>query len=102
MRGIVACGNCHTPLVRGRLDMTKVGAGGRDIEGVITANLTPANPDGMAKWTDAQVATAIRDAVRPDGRRLGGVMAFAWYRTVNDRDMDALIAYLRTLKPVRP
>lgn len=101
------CMECHTPMVRGRLDLTRIGAGGREIGAfpsgsVITANLTPANKDGMAHWTDAQVATAIREGVRPDGRRLVLLMAFDWYRHINDRDMAALTAYLRTLPAARP
>ena len=100
------CLDCHTPMVRGRHDMTRLGAGGLEIGlpnggTVVTANLTPANPDGMAKWTDAQVAKAIREGVRPDDRRLVPLMAFAWYQHINDRDMNALVTYLRTLPPAK-
>jgi hypothetical protein len=84
MRWVVAGGN-------------KYGAPGG---GVITsANLTPANPDGVAKWTDAQITTALRDGVRPDGRALVRLMAFDWYKNISDADMKALIAYMRSLKP---
>lgn len=101
------CLDCHTPIVRGRPDMTRMGAGGFELGlpnggKVVSANLTSANPDGMAKWTDAQVARAIREGVRPDGRRLQPPMAFDWYRHINDRDMSAMIAYLRTLPAARP
>ena len=76
------CMECHTPMVRGRMDWSKTGAGGRELPAipagvVATANLTPANPDGIAKWTDAQVAHAIRAGERPDGRKLVPLMAFA-------------------------
>jgi len=27
-------------------------------------------------------------------------MAFDWYKNINDEDMSALIAYLRSLKPL--
>jgi mono/diheme cytochrome c family protein len=102
------CMECHTPMMKdGQLDMTKVGAGGRELPafpaGVITsANLTPANPNGIAKWTDAQVKDAITAGVRPDGRQLVLLMAFDWYTHVAPADLDALVAYLRTLKPVQP
>jgi mono/diheme cytochrome c family protein len=100
------CMDCHTPLVRGRLDTTRIGAGGREFPAipagtVVAANLTPANPDGIVKWTDAEVATAIRQGVRPDGRRLVPLMAFDWYRHINDEDMIALVAFLRTLPPTK-
>lgn len=101
------CLECHTPLVRGQRDLTRAGAGGFEIPAilggaVVSANLTPANKDGMAFWTDAQVKTAITEGVRPDGRGLVPLMAFDWYKRIEDRDMDALIAYLRTLKPAVP
>lgn len=104
---IAHCMECHTPAVRGALVMSKIGAGGRALPGpaggeVITANLTPANLDGMARWTDAQVMTAITQGVRPDGRQLVPLMAFDWYRHTSRPDLDALIAYLRTLKPATP
>lgn len=101
------CMECHTPMERGRLLMDKVGAGGRELPGipagvVTSSNLTPANPHGIATWTDAQVATAIRDGVRPDGGQMVRLMAFDWYKLINDQDMAALIAYLRGLRPVAP
>ncbi len=103
--GLGHCMDCHTPMVQGRNDMTRMGAGGNKIGlpvggGVIvTANLTPANPDGVAHWTDAQVKTSIQTGARPDGRNLAPLMAFDWYKNISDDDMSALIAFLRTLKP---
>jgi mono/diheme cytochrome c family protein len=104
---IAHCMECHTPRVKGQLETSKLGAGGRELPvfsgGVImSANLTPANPGGMAHWTDAQVETAITDGIRPDGRKLVRTMAFDWYRNTRKADLDALIAYLRTLKPATP
>ena len=102
------CMECHTPMSpKGGLDMTRVGAGGRELPAypagmVSSANLTPANPDGIAHWTDAQVEDAITGGVRPDGRRLVLLMAFDWYKNVSPADLDAVVAYLRTLKPATP
>jgi len=58
-------------------------------------------PKGIAGWTDTQVKTAIRTGHRPDGSPIVGPMAFAWYRNIGDVNLDALVAYLRTLKPVK-
>jgi hypothetical protein len=86
--------------------MTKVGAGGREFEvhggGLITStNLTPANDAGIARWSDAQVKDAIAQGVRPD-RTLVPLMAFGWYKNISADDLDALVAYLRSLKPATP
>ena len=97
------CMDCHTPRVNGRPDMSRVGAGGREFEtpsgGLITsANLTPANKAGIAHWTDAEVKKAITDGVCPD-RALVPLMAFEWYKNISSDDLDALLVYLRSLKP---
>ncbi len=102
------CLECHTPqLPSGALDMSKLGAGGRGLPAfpsgmTVSANLTPANPAGMVHWTNAQVETAITTGVRPDGRRLALLMAFDWYKTIGKADLDAVVAYLRTLPPAKP
>ena len=86
--------------------MTKVGAGGREFEvhggGLITStNLTPANDAGIARWSDAQVKNAIAQGARPD-RALVPLMAFEWYKNISADHLDAVVAYLRTLKPAMP
>ncbi|MSP02133.1 MAG: c-type cytochrome [Acetobacteraceae bacterium] len=101
------CMECHTPMAKGQLDMTRVGAGGRELPAipggvVVTPNLTPANPDGISHWTNAQVKDSITKGVRPDGRALVRLMAFDWYKNIEGRDLDALVAYLRTLKAAKP
>ena len=103
--GLGHCMECHTPQVNGRADMTRMGAGGNQyaspIGGIImSANLTPGNPNGIAGWTDEQVKTAIRTGNRPD-RPLVRLMAFDWYKTMSDEDLDDLVAFLRTLTPVK-
>jgi len=101
------CMDCHSPLVRGHFDRTRVGGGGMELPApgggvIVSANLTPGNKTGIASWTDAQLAHAIRYGERPDGGKLVPLMAFDSYRTINDRDMAALIVYLRGLPPVAP
>lgn len=101
------CMACHTPMVNGKLDMTRAGAGGRELPApgggtIISANLTSANPEGISKWTDAEVKNTITTGVRPDGRRLVRTMAFDWYTNIRQDDLDALVVYLRTLKAAKP
>lgn len=100
------CMQCHTPVVNGRNIWSQLGAGGRKfvVAGtpILSANLTPANPEGVAQWTDEQIETAVTQGVRPDGTKLMPVMAFAWYKNTSAEDLAALVAYLRTLKPARP
>jgi len=101
---IAHCMECHTPMTPSGLDTGHWGAGGRELPAftggrVISPNLTPANPDGIAHWTAPQIKRGITKGVRPDGRPLVRTMAFDWYRSISPADLDALVAYLRTLKP---
>lgn len=98
------CMECHTPRNgKGMLQMSRKGAGGQVFPGPwgksVSRNITP-HETGLKNWTDAEIARAIRTGVRKDGQPLKPPMAFDFYKNINDADMAALIAYLRTLKPV--
>jgi len=103
--GLGHCMDCHTPAVQGRPDFSRIGAGGNPFGApgggvVISANLTPGNPNGIANWTNQQVKEAITKGMRPD-RPLVKLMAFDWYRHMTNADLNDLIAFLRSLKPVK-
>lgn len=79
-------------------------AGGMAIEdAAFTANVPNITPDketGTGEWTDAEIIAAIREGKRRDGSTLGPPMAFAFYRHMSDEDSAAIVAYLRSVKPV--
>ena len=62
------------------------------------ANLTP-HPDGLARWTSAQFARALREGKRPDGTALRSPMSEVVTYAVNlsDVEVEALWMYLRSL-----
>jgi mono/diheme cytochrome c family protein len=102
---IAGCGNCHTPRGPGGVfDATKELAGGFVIDEkpfrAVASNITPDNETGIGNWTDAQIAKAIREGIRPDGSLIGPPMPFGLYRKLSDTDLAAMVAYLRTVKPV--
>ncbi len=106
MNSVVACGNCHTP--RGpdgaRIAGRELAGGTEFVEQPFTArapNITPDRETGIGAWTDAQIARAIREGVRPDGTIIGPPMPFQFYRGIADADLRAIIAYLRQVPPVR-
>lgn len=105
VEGIAGCGNCHTPKgPQGDLPGRNL-AGGMVIEEpafrAIGPNITPDPETGIGRWTDAQLARAIREGIRPDGSVIGPPMPFELYRGISDADLAAMIAYLRTVPPVR-
>jgi mono/diheme cytochrome c family protein len=98
------CMECHTPFGEAGFDYAnRLGAGGLEIPGPwgvsVTANITPHPTDGIGQWTDEQIKTAITTGVRPDGNHLMPPMAFAYYANIRGADLDAIIAYLRSLEP---
>lgn len=63
-------------------------------------NLTPDMETGLGTWTDAEIARAIREGVDKDGVALVIMPAYS-YHAMSDKDVAAVVAYLRKLEPVR-
>ena len=100
------CIECHTPFVAGHPDFeNRLGAGGFPFFGPwgtsVSANLTPDPESGLGKWTDQEIKTVITTGIRPDGSRLKPPMAISYYANIGAEELDALVAYLRSLEPVR-
>ena len=109
---IAHCMDCHSPQDKGILDYGRRGAGGRvfnaqlvqgfpsDWPGSRAANITSHQTAGLGSWTDDQVKRAISQGISRDGRKLQPPMPFVYYARLNPSDLDALVAYLRTLPPL--
>lgn len=68
---------------------------------VYSTNITQDKDTGLGNWTDQQIHDALVKGVRRDGRQLLPVMPYEGYSGMAEEDLKALIAYLRTLKPVK-
>ena len=68
---------------------------------VHTPNITPDRETGIGSWSDEQIKRAITEGVRADGSRLLPPMGFPYHANMAEADLDALVAYLRTLEPIR-
>jgi len=106
MKSIVACGNCHTPKgPKGEIpDMELAGFPNLEVTPAFTAhapNITQDEETGIGRWSDAQIIASIREGRCPDGSIIGPPMPIGLYRGLSDRDVKAIVAYLRTVKPVR-
>jgi mono/diheme cytochrome c family protein len=62
----------------------------------VSANITPT---GLRTRTDDDIKRIITTGVRPGGAPMLPPMAFAYYRHISDSDLDAIVAYLRSLAP---
>ena len=119
------CHDCHTPKgADGRPRLDRLLSGHPEGEppapaspGVVTAcltgtcytgpwgtsfarNLTPDNATGTGKWTESYFIKVLRTGIRGNGEPLRPLMPWEWYRQLNDDDLKAIFAYLRTLPPI--
>ena len=111
VESIMGCGNCHTPVGPDGPILDKALSGGPPIgEGnaftAVPSNITPDPETGIGTWTDAEIRTAIRQGKRPPNAHNGGTligppMPFGQYRGIADADVDAVVAYLRTVPAVK-
>jgi cytochrome c553 len=94
------CVECHsTPGPQGAPDFAKkLGGGGVNFYGPWGTSVAPnITPTGIGKYSDADLKKMITTGVRPDGTRLKPPMGVAYYAKLRAADLDALVAYLRSL-----
>ena len=56
---------------------------------------------GIGKWSDDDIKQAITSAIRPDGTKLAGPMPYDWYAKMTPSDLGAIVAFMRTIKPMK-
>jgi mono/diheme cytochrome c family protein len=104
VNGIMTCGNCHSPKGPPNVVAGKEFTGGPPFDlppfTVTPSNITQDKETGIGSWSDADIKKLLRTGVRPNGVPIASVMPVGFYGVITDRDMDAIIAYLRTIKPV--
>lgn len=58
-------------------------------------------PYGIGSWTDAEVFRAIVSGVNKEGKSLFPIMPYPHYGKADKEDILAIIAYIRTLEPIK-
>lgn len=106
----MSCGACHTTregafaLTGERADMYLAGnvleLPKNGIK-VWIPNLTSDVETGLGGWSDDEIMRAIRDGVGQDGHLMFPLMPFSSFRYVSDEDLRAIVAYLRSVPPVK-
>lgn len=54
-------------------------------------------PGGVGNWSDGELARAITTGVTREGRAMFPIMPYTYFRHLCDQDLQAIIAYVRTL-----
>ena len=115
---VAHCTICHTPWgeenkeimklfmnppdYNGLMTLPGLGQGGMVLKGPwgmsIAANIT-SHPTALGRYTDEEVKKMITQGIHPSGMKLMPCMPYENYALMTDEDLDALIAYLRTIPP---
>jgi mono/diheme cytochrome c family protein len=64
---------------------------------LVSKNITPA---GIGSWTDGELIRAFTAGVTKDGEALFPLMPYPRYGKLSREDVEAIVAYVRTLKPI--
>jgi mono/diheme cytochrome c family protein len=110
---LLGCGSCHTdgalvglPNDGLRLAGSHIGIAYSDPmrqknPGIVyPSNLTPDRETGLGQWSDAEIMQMITSGIDKHGRRKLAVMPWPAYTRLSVEDAGAIIAYLRSLKPI--
>ena len=110
---LLGCGACHTDgALDGVPDFDRALAGSRigiaysnplgaDNPGVIyPSNLTPDEETGIGAWSDIQIERAIRAGLARHAGKQIAAMPWQGYAKLTQEDMTAVVAYLRSIRPV--
>ena len=106
---VAACPDCHTPRNEMGAPIPEQYLAGADCfvrlpngDCLGSRNLTN-HETGLANRTDAEIKRMISDGVRPAAtgdEALFPVMPYYVFHNMTDQDLDAVVAYLRTVPPV--
>jgi len=111
---VAVCMHCHSmrdfskysgPDIAG----TEGGGGGKFDHSILDAipgniyskNITPDSTTGIGAWTDAEILRAITQGINKNGDTLFPIMPYASFNRMAKDDLLSIIAYLRTLKPIK-
>lgn len=108
-----SCIECHTKFEKGSLIAGTEFGGGREFpfpDGsvVISANITPDPETGIGNWNEEAFVNMFRarvDSVAMNTKvnpgEFNSVMPWTMYGNMNEEDLKAIFAYLKTVKPIK-
>jgi len=105
---VAVCMDCHSTrnwsYFAGPITPDTLGSGGEVFDQstglpglIISKNITP---DNLGDWSDGELFRAITGGLQKDGDALFPLMPYDAYRTMDERDLLAIMAYLRTLETI--
>jgi mono/diheme cytochrome c family protein len=64
-------------------------------------NITSDKETGIGAWTDGEIYRALTTGVSKDGDPLFPMMPYMAYSKMSNQDIHSIIAYIRTLEPIK-
>src|SRR6266446_6181547 len=106
VNAVMACDGCHTPRGKDGFDMTKRFSGGSQTWDtpaytVKGSNITPDRETGIGAWSDSEITRSLTDGIHRLGRPIAPQMPSAFYKVLTPGDLDAIVAYMKSVAPVR-
>ena len=110
---LLGCGTCHTHgalIGEPDLGLSLAGSGigiaytnplENENPGIVFApNITPDRDTGIGRWSDDEIAAAVRTGAGRHGPK--GILVMPWqaYTKISDEDALAIVGYLRSLDPI--
>lgn len=105
------CRECHSPVKQGQVIESLAFSGGRDFifpNGIVkSANITPDNETGLGEWSSEKFIDRFKSYkneadLSPVGAdKLNTVMPWNMYAGMDTSDLQAIFAYLKTIKPIK-
>jgi cytochrome c oxidase cbb3-type subunit 2 len=103
----IGCAYCHSPVREdgSMIEELRFAGGQRwdlyPFDNVVSYNLTSDKETGLGNWTDEQIKTFLTKGIRRNGTRmLPYPMPWPAFASLKGDDLDAIVAYLRTIPPV--
>jgi mono/diheme cytochrome c family protein len=103
---VVGCTTCHTKRdwtkFSGPVMADRLGAGGESFNlgpagMAYSKNITPA---AIGNWTDGELLRAVTQGVSKDGTPLFPLMPYPHFGAMDEEDVHAVLAYIRSLKAI--
>lgn len=104
VNAVMACDNCHTPRGPDGLDMERRFSGGSEVwdtpdYSVRGSNITTDRDAGIGAWSEDGIKQLLTHGIRPNGVRVAPQMPYGLYKVLTPRDLDAVVRYIKTIKP---
>lgn len=104
VNALMACDACHTP--PGPQGMSRRFSGGPQTWDTAAytvkgSNISQDKDTGIGAWSEADLARALSEGIRPNGIPIAPQMPYAFYKAMTPDDLKALVAYVRTVPATR-